>query len=886
MKSILTVMILAGAAFGPALHAAPVLRELSPEQSASLLRNGGFEEGTSGDLPGWRPGPQGFQLVEGEGRGGSRAIVCRNESGQGWFGASQTVVLNQTAAGPIIIEGWSKAAGVSGGSDNDYSLYTDLTCTDGTPVWGRAVQFRAGTHDWQQRRLVILNQKPVRSLTLHCLFRNHGGTVWFDDVRVHEVRASSDALLFQGATVSPAEALVRGEGAPARTAESGDGLKLVLDGTGVASVEAGGRRFASEGPAGFMVRDVAAGSGFHPFGTGGDCADLKLAINIEARAASRHIRIEGWISDRTRKDRAVTLAFALPAGGQGWNWGDDIRRTRTISGNGEFANGVAVPCGATGTQSLYPMAAIWDDQTGLAIGLDMGRPAVFRTGYQAGLQRLFIAFDFGLVPETQRFPSRADFEFVLFQFDPGRGFRGAWEKYMEIFPEYFLVRSREQGLWMPFTDVSRVAGWKDFGFRYHEGNNNVPWDDRNGVLSFRYTEPMTWWMPMAPEIPRVLEQASRVRDDLAKSGSGNRRNMAQVSRFAAMHDEAGEPAILFRDTPWANGAVWSLNPNPWLEPDEPAQRSGRDGTRQRPGLNAATVHWNPAVKDRLYGRSARGTLDGEYLDSLEGYVTAELNFRRSHFARTTVPLAFSQESLQPVLFKGLAVYEFTRWIAEDVHRMGKLMFANGVPYRFTYLCPWLDILGTETDWLRDGRYEPSALATMDLWRTLSGGKPYVLLMNTDYDRFTPDLVEKYFHRALFYGMWPGFFSHNASENPYWLNPRWYERDRPMFRKFIPLIKRVAEAGWRPVQHARCSNPALLIERFGAAPENGIYLTLFNDTGEAQRGPVSIEFAALGLPPATRPKTLLGAAPEKAGDYWEAVLPPGEAAVWQLAPSVN
>ncbi len=884
MNTLSIAVTLATCVLSWSLHAAPVLREMPPEQSASLLRNGGFEELADGRLSGWRAAPRGYQLAEGEGRDGSRAIVCRSEKGEGWFGASQTITLNQTAAGPIVVQGWSKSAGVSGGSDSDYSLYADLVCTDGTPVWGQVAAFRAGTHDWQFRRLVILPQKPIRTLTLNCLFRNHGGTVWFDDVSVQEVRAAGDALMFQGAVVNPVERAAGEGGSPSRTVESGDGLKLGLNRTGIASVHAGERTFADQWPAGFMVRDVVAGSGFHAFEAQGECQDLQLGLKMEARGIPNAIRIEGSISDKTQRDRAVTLAFAIPAGGQGWNWGDDIRSTRVISGKGEFANPVAVPCGATGTQSLYPIAAVWDNQTGLAIGLDMNHPAVYRAGYHAGLQRLFVAFDFALVPETKRFPSGADFAFVLFRFDARNGFRGAWEKYTEIFAEHFVVRSTEQGLWMPFTDVSRVPGWKDFGFRYHEGNNNVRWDDENGVLSFRYTEPMTWWMPMAPAIPRVMEEALRVRDELAKSDSGSRREMAEVSRFAAMHDEAGEPALLFRDTPWANGAVWSLNPNPWLEPDRPDPGSEANAAGRSGRLNAATVHWNPALKERLYGPSARGTLDGEYLDSLEGYVTADLNFRRSHFASTTVPLTFSQETRQPVLFKGLAVYEFTRWISEDVHAMGKLLFANGVPYRFAYLCPWLDVLGTETGWLRAGKYEPSSLETMDLWRTLSGGKPYLILMNTDYDQFTPDMVEKYFHRTLFYGMWPGFFSHNASENPYWLNPRWFERDRPLFRKFIPLIERVAEAGWRPVPHARCMNPEILIERYGPAKEKGLYLTLFNDTAETQTGMVSVDLKALGLPGNAAPNVLLGAEPERTQEGWKVAVPSSQAAVWEWAPA--
>jgi hypothetical protein len=383
---------------------------------------------------------------------------------------------------------------------------------------------------------------------------------------------------------------------------------------------------------------------------------------------------------------------------------------------------------------------------------------------------------------------------------------------------------------MPFTDVGTVQGWQDFGFRYHEGNNNIPFDDANGILSFRYSEPMTWWMPMPREVPRTEPEALRVREEWARGADESRRRMAEVSRSAGMADADGKPRLLFRSEPWCDGAVWSLNPNPHL-----------------PGpLNAATVHWNDALKTRLYGPEARGTLDGEYLDSLEGYVTAELNFRREHFRYTTVPLTFASDTKQPALFKGLAVHEFTRWIAEDVHRMGKLAFANGVPYRFTFLCPWLDVMGTETNWVRGGQYQPASDAQMSLWRTLSYQKPYLLLMNTNYDGFTPEMVEQYFQRSLFYGIFPSMFSHNAAENPYWRNPTWYNRDRPLFKQYIPLIKRIAEAGWQPVTEATCDNPGIFAERFGPDAGGAVYLTLMNDTAEPQSGTVTVDAAALGL----------------------------------------
>jgi hypothetical protein len=272
-------------------------------------------------------------------------------------------------------------------------------------------------------------------------------------------------------------------------------------------------------------------------------------------------------------------------------------------------------------------------------------------------------------------------------------------------------------------------------------------------------------MSMAPELPRTEAEALRVRDEYAAGPPSTQQRIAVVSRTAAMLTAKGGPALLFRNEPWANGAVWSLNPNPYL-PEQP---------------NAATVHWNPTLKEQLYGPQAKGTLDGEYLDSLEGYVTAEMNFRREHFAASTVPLTFATDWFRPVLFKGLAVTEFTRWISEDLHSMGKLCFANGVPYRFGgLLFPWLDVMGTETDWLSNGNFNPPPFPDGVVAHAFRG-KPYLLLMNTRYDQFGTELVERYFQRALFYGIYPSMFSHNASENPYWRNPTWYNRDRALFK---------------------------------------------------------------------------------------------------------
>src|SRR5262249_15629375 len=131
--------------------AASALRVIAGGHGPNLLADGGFETVQGGETSPWRPGPQGCAFAEGEGRQGSRALVGETSEGQGWFGASQSLVLNRTVAIPLVVRGWSKASAVSGAADSNYSLYVDLTYVDGTPLWGQSASFRPGTHDWQER---------------------------------------------------------------------------------------------------------------------------------------------------------------------------------------------------------------------------------------------------------------------------------------------------------------------------------------------------------------------------------------------------------------------------------------------------------------------------------------------------------------------------------------------------------------------------------------------------------------------------------------------------------------------------------------------------------------------------------------------------------------
>jgi hypothetical protein len=253
--------------------ATPALRVVKAAQpGASLLRNGGFEEMRGGEVVEWHAWQKGFRVAAGEGRGGSGAVVCENQTGEGEYGASQMLTLNRTAVAPLVVRGWSKAENVSGSSDSGYSIYVDIIYNDGAPLWGQTVNFRCGTHDWEKREFLILPEKPVRTLTVHCLSRGHTGVVWFDDVSVEEIRAEGDAVLFQGVPVqvsplppplSPPPAFgfggrkggrgAGGEGKP-MIVTTQDGLKLTMHDNTITSLQVDGRELATDSPSGFLAR--------------------------------------------------------------------------------------------------------------------------------------------------------------------------------------------------------------------------------------------------------------------------------------------------------------------------------------------------------------------------------------------------------------------------------------------------------------------------------------------------------------------------------------------------------------------------------------------------------------------------------------------------------
>jgi hypothetical protein len=703
----------------------------------------------------WQPYESGFSKT-------NDVFVCDNGTTAGRRGVYQRVELDQTTPQPIVASAWSRAENVSGGRDSDYSLYLDLQYADGTPLWGQTANFATGTHDFERREVIVLPEKPVKSVSFYLLLRGHSGQASFRGADLRTVATPTASCVFDTVAVAPVSNLIEG----------------------------------------FQIRDVAAGSDFVRI------EREALGVILESKRTADDFDIT--LTDTSGKDRAITLVYSIPATGDGWHWLANPRHSETATANREYVTAHPQAAGM-GRLSRYPFAAIADGAHGLGIGIDMNHPAFFRAGFNTGTHELFLAYDIGLTPEKPK----AHMRFCKFNFDPAGEFRAALAKYYELFPEDFRCRTPEQGLWMPFAKISALPNWQDFGFKFKEGNEETRWDGEHGILTFRYTEPMTWWMPMSQEIPRTMDAAMAEAKRLAEKGDAS----AQAFVTSGFLDDAGLPPARMLNEPWCNGAVWSMNSMPGI--------AGK--------VTDFKIKWNAALRDELYGAKRKTDLAGEYVDSSEAYVTDILDFRRDHFAAAETPLAFSPDSHRPAIYRGLIAFEYVRGIAREVHGLNKLMMANATPSSLCWLAPNLDVMGTETDWNPGGQWQPMSDEELLYRRALCRGKPYCFLMNTDFTKLSHERVEKYMERCLAYGMFPGFFSANAATGHYFERPELFERDRPLFRKLVPLCKLVAEAGWEPLTRARASDATIHVERFGKN-----YLTVFNDSAERHEATITTD----------------------------------------------
>jgi hypothetical protein len=545
----------------------------------------------------------------------------------------------------------------------------------------------------------------------------------------------------------------------------------------------------------------------------------------------------------------TTLRIVLPAGGENWKWFRGLDKSVRINGaeicfdtigvktvpppDGAFNGGKLSDGGygdpvGQGTMSFYPLCAVAVSGKGRGLGIDISLPVVYRLG--AGPSTgLFAEFDFSTSPLTEKFPNRAYFRLCSFSFNPEWGMRAALSQYYSIYPEAFKKRVINEGIWLPFTPLRSIPGWDEFGIAFHEtswGSKDVRDDKKistilsdrgTRVLSFQYTEP---WDVQLPIRTKTMEYGELVSGGLITK---EHRSYLDIS---ATKDKNGLWQARRLETPWFKSG-WAVSITTNCDPD-------------LPGFNK----YQYILKDEI-SPALRMNADGIYFDSMEWNWHHDLNYREDHFAFTDYPLTFSRSVGKPAIWNFASEFEFMKKISDEMHLQGKLAMGNGHGWN-PFAASNLDLFGAELSWYSSDDHNTEAL---DFKRAISFQKPIVFLLNEGLNdkAFTepPYLgYEIYFEKMLAYGFFPSFFSVDASNDPYWQDMKKIENGRPFFKKYIPIIKRIAAAGWEPVTLASVNSESIRIERFGNG-EN-LFFTLRNNGSKDISCTVLLDLKALAI----------------------------------------
>lgn len=819
------------------------------------LQNPGMETLGSGlPLAAWPLYGSGYTVGSTTSHTGTRSMQCAATTASEVHGGSQTIPLNQTIPKALKFSGWSKAQGVTGVSDGDYSVYLDIQYTDNSWLYGQILPFAVGTHDWEYKEAFVVPALPIKFVYCYLLFRNsHTGTVWFDDVFVAEVQDS--VVQFDGAAVTTARpsplpfdpatrfTLLSGDGLRVEVAQDGGVIESVADGTN--SLQAAAADYAS----GWFVCDRAATSAWWNVGgwvtpidgglqQHGVVTGLNLSADIRYTVTNSAIRIQATVSNLVESDRAVSLYFALPLAMDGGSWWNSPRDRVGLTQAVETATLSDVELGARNLVSRYPLATV--AATGavtLAVPPDMYRP--LRLAYNRATHQFFAAFDLGLSSAPTNFPQCATAELWLYRSDAAWGLRSGLEGFYRRFPSAYARNFTNEGIWVAFADLRPITNVADFCVGYHEIGYNTAFvksDDTNGIASFRYvSEPWSYWMSMPTSLSNT-DYPTVYNYLLTLHTQGVHAATATLS--SGIRDPNGLLKFSPAAAPWCPyGAVFYNNASPFI-------------TNSQYSITKFNNEWNSTVQD-VYNHPENGRLDGEYIDSFCASATAA-DYGSNHLRSTSFPLTYTRDNLKlmtPLIF---GTVEMARAIGSDVHALGKPIMAN------TVFVPWpafpvgiglFDFTGTEMNWFdAAGNFVPAADATLLYARALSGPRPYGYLLNTDFTKVSSAEVESYMRLCAVYAIYPSAFSADAASNNYFEQPALYERDRPLFKKYIPIIRSLSLAGWKPVTGATPGSSSLAIESYGTnAVACPCYLTMRNLASGSVTATVTFDLAKWAYP---------------------------------------
>ena len=552
--------------------------------------------------------------------------------------------------------------------------------------------------------------------------------------------------------------------------------------------------------------------------TGGGAATVApagadLAMTVTAQPGSPVTRLKVHLADRSGKDRGLVVRLTIGLPGEGWRWWHDLDTVETLADQPlsdtaglrglpglPFFDDAERP--EFGRYSVYPLGVVDDGAGWLGLARPMAPVAIVRFAGSGGAEPTLTAeVDLALAGATR--PSReADFELWVLSGDNAAGppMRQALADCYAADPDAWQQRTDVFGQWMPFADLAKIPNVDEFRFAFQEGASNAGFDDRLGARSFVYfhcagefAKVPGYQRGTEPQPP--YETVIAAFDQVAEAHSG----VPKVWELCGIRNAAGQvdyrPESTYGDF-FCQGCV---------DPDLP--------------YGAQMIE---KLMQRVQAAKFPEGVDGVYYDG----IAAGLDYDPRHLQAANHLLLWDAKLGRPLNYNLFSSAEWAAAIHDRLAGTGKLTMLNDSSLSsFPFVGPSIDVLGGEIS-IHLPRTQRRIV------RALCGDKPFCSLVKADYTKISQAAIETFMRRCVAYAMQPGFFDITPSGahpgSSYWVHPEWYNRDRELFRRYLPLAGELARAHWQPVPETMVDGPAY-IERFGGGPVS--YLTVSTDPAE-------------------------------------------------------
>ena len=563
-----------------------------------------------------------------------------------------------------------------------------------------------------------------------------------------------------------------------------------------------------------------------------------VRLDAEILGSNDHIAIEGLLRNTTGTDRCLQLTYRLPIAAQGWRWHTGLDSFQTIEPGRTYTNAAEIGRDTNRYISPWPYSSIDGPAAGLSLGVPVDQPCVYRMWYDED-GYYTIRMDFGLTSDTKKFPSQAKFALVLSRHDPQWGMRAAAKKYFTTYSRFFKPRTKP-GATIPTSVIARVKGLDDFGAMYgNRHGGDVKWIKSAtdaGMYALSYNEPWMWrsnfdnYVPNS-NLPSAEDIIARESSDMDVWDRNDKRDYWQVPRAysvraflnSVFHDEFGRPVMNGTRVYGKYQTVeWLTNADPEIV-----------GEYGKP--NRGMLSWKYEYGSDVNGaRKLGATANGLRYDSIGEWVhLGAENFRREHFAFADFPLAFSYRVGRPCQLGYFCALEYMTFARR------KLLKQNGLTYANSAIgAPWFT-------WLLDGISREGWHPEMESYRRIR----MLMYQKTCGDwggartgRLSDAEIERHLNTCLTYTWWPGV------DGP---SQQTFDRKRPIFNRYIPVLRNLARAGWEPVTYAAAKPEGTIIERFGGENARPLFFTVRNILQSTETISVTIDAKALELS-ASRP----------------------------------